>query len=47
MNLIEVQNKDSRTVNFVVVASEFYIDIFALDIGNVTPIVVHQKKLRK
>ena len=41
MQVIEVQNKDSRTVTFIVVASEFYIDIFALDIGGGVPAVVH------
>ena len=46
MNVIEVQNKDSRTITFVVVASEFYIDIFALNIADGVPAVVHQKKLR-
>ena len=46
MNVIEVQNKESRTVTYVVVASELYIDIFALDIGNGVPVVVHLKKLR-
>ena len=46
MNVIEVQNAESRTVTFVVVASEFYIDIFALNIGDGIPSVVHQKKLR-
>lgn len=37
MQVIEVQNADSRTVTYVVVASESYLDIFALDIGNGTP----------
>ena len=46
MNVIEVQNKESRTITYVVVASEFYIDIFVLDIGNGVPVVVHLKKLR-
>ena len=41
MQVIEVQNKESRTVTFIVVASEFYIDIFALDIGGGVPAVVH------
>lgn len=44
--VIEVQNKDSRTSTFVVVASEMYLDIFALDIGGGTPTVVHIKKIR-
>jgi len=39
MQVIEVQNRESRSVTFVVVASEFYLDIFALDIGGGVPAV--------
>jgi len=46
MQVIEVQNAESRTITYVVVASESYLDIFALDIGNGPPQVVHQKKLK-
>ena len=44
--MIEVQNRDSRTVTYVVVASDCYLDIFALDISSSVPVVVHMKKIK-
>lgn len=44
--VIEVQNRDSRTSTFVVVASEMYLDIFSLDISQGIPSVFHIKKVR-
>lgn len=45
MQVVEVQNKDSRQVTYIVVASESHIDLFSLDISGGVPSVVHQKKL--
>ena len=33
-------------MTYVVVASEFYLDLFSLDIGGAVPAVFHEKKLR-
>jgi len=44
--VIEVQNRESRTVTYVVVNSDCYIDVFALDISGGVPAVVHVKKLK-
>lgn len=46
MQVIEVQNKDSRTVTYVVTATESYLDIFALDISGRIPTIVHMKNLK-
>lgn len=46
MQVIEVQNRESRTVTYVVIASKFYLDVFALDIGGGVPAVVHLKKIK-
>jgi len=46
MQVIEVQNRESRTVTYVVAASDCYVDIFALDISSRVPTVVHIKKLK-
>ena len=46
MQVVEVQNKDSRTITYIVVASAFYIDVFSLNIGGGVPSVYHQKKLK-
>ena len=46
LQVIEVQDKESRTLTYVVVASEFYLDLFSLDIGGAVPAVFHEKKLR-
>ena len=46
MQAVEVKNRDSIQVTYIVVSSSHYIDVFSLDKGDGVPQVLHQKKLK-